>query len=217
MSHLTLESLARLVDEPPMPDEAIHLADCAACRGALTDLRAQSRALGSLPPITPPPAAWEKIAARWSVERAAAARHRRYFIGAARVAAAGALFVLGAGVQWLRADRRTTPDEEVFFLSAGRPRLGEPVHFVLPRRPATLDDAIARVGAAELVYRRALLDYSALARPEPPRDVVARLATLDAIVLTTRTALERAPADPVINTYHLAALAERETLLDQVR
>jgi hypothetical protein len=67
------------------------------------------------------------------------------------------------------------------------------------------------------MYTSALLDYAAITSPQPPRDAVARLATLETIVLTTRTALERAPADPLINSYHLAALAERETLLGQLR
>jgi hypothetical protein len=83
--------------------------------------------------------------------------------------------------------------------------------------PATVEEAIARLRAAELLYHRALLDYSALRNPLPPNDVVARLATLDAIVATTGAALERAPADFVINTYHLAALAERQTLLGQIQ
>jgi hypothetical protein len=87
----------------------------------------------------------------------------------------------------------------------------------LASAPSTIEDAKTRLRVAELFYHRALLDYSALANPIPPRDIVARLAALDAIVLTTGAALERAPADPVINTYHLAALAERSTLLGQIQ
>ena len=43
-----------------------------------------------------------------------------------------------------------------------------------------------------------------------------RLATLDGIVVTTAAALERAPADPVINGYYLAARAQRDALLRTV-
>jgi hypothetical protein len=39
------------------------------------------------------------------------------------------------------------------------------------------------------------------------------MAALESIVLTTRAALNRAPADPVINGYHLTAVAEREAML----
>jgi hypothetical protein len=83
--------------------------------------------------------------------------------------------------------------------------------------PATIEDAKVRLRVAEALYHRALLDFSALANPVPPPDVVARLAALEAIVRTTGAALERAPADPVINSYYLAALAERTTLLSQIQ
>jgi hypothetical protein len=43
-----------------------------------------------------------------------------------------------------------------------------------------------------------------------------RLAALEGIVVTTRAALEAAPADPVINNYHLAAMGQREALLRQL-
>jgi hypothetical protein len=45
---------------------------------------------------------------------------------------------------------------------------------------------------------------------------VSRLAALEGIVLTTRSALREAPADPVINSYHLTALGQRDELLRQI-
>jgi hypothetical protein len=46
---------------------------------------------------------------------------------------------------------------------------------------------------------------------------VSRLAALEGIVLTTRAALDDAPADPVINGYHLTALEQRDAILRQIQ
>src|SRR5687768_12405123 len=95
MSHLTLESLARLVDEDPDSAEAAHLADCVRCRDALGDLRAQTAALGALPAMAPPADAWEKISARVESERVIPAR-RTWPAVAVRAAAAVGIFAVGA-------------------------------------------------------------------------------------------------------------------------
>jgi hypothetical protein len=47
-------------------------------------------------------------------------------------------------------------------------------------------------------------------------DPVARQAALESILLTTNAALREAPADPVINGYHLTALAERDAVLKAI-
>ena len=47
-------------------------------------------------------------------------------------------------------------------------------------------------------------------------DPLNRLAVLEGIVLTTGAALREAPADPVINNYHLTALGQREALIRQI-
>jgi hypothetical protein len=36
-------------------------------------------------------------------------------------------------------------------------------------------------------------------------------------VITTRAALGQAPTDPVINGYHLTALAQRDAMLKQIK
>jgi hypothetical protein len=211
MSHLTPESLARLVDESPTADEAAHVAECPRCRDTLDDLRAQTVALGRLAAVAPPSDAWQKIAARVEADRIAPARSRPN-AGIIRSAAAVALFALGAATGVAVSRARTgaasvpVPAERQ---TPGIVTVAEP--------PATPDAALMRLRIAELMYTSALLDYAAITSPTPPKDAVARLATLETIVLTTRTALERAPTDPLINSYHLAALAERETLLGQLR
>jgi hypothetical protein len=68
---------------------------------------------------------------------------------------------------------------------------------------------------AEAVYRAALARHAELVGvPETPNPA-ARLATLETIVLTTQEGLRQAPADPVINGYHLAAVSQRDATLRQ--
>lgn len=211
MSHLTSESLARLVDESPTVDDKVHLAACSRCSDALDEMRAQTAALGALPVIAPPADAWQTIVARMEADRVMPPRQRWPVGIAARAAAAVIFFALGTatGVAFSRG-----PDSSPLDSTESR-STGTTV--TTASLPTTPDVALARLRIAEMMYTSALLDYAAITSPQPPRDAVARLATLETIVLTTRTALERAPADPLINSYHLAALAERETLLGQLR
>lgn len=210
MSHLTSESLARLVNESPATGEDTHLAACAHCRHALDEMRAQTTALRALPALVPPSDAWEKIAARAEADRMIPPWQRWPFAVAARPVAAALLFSLGiaTGVVLSRGQSSSPSDSAEGGISSA---------VTTAASPTSPDIALARLRIAEVMYTSALLDYAAITSPEPPRDAVARLATLESIVLTTRIALERAPADPLINSYHLAALAERETLLGQLR
>jgi hypothetical protein len=84
-------------------------------------------------------------------------------------------------------------------------------------RPRTAEEAAVLVRDAESIYLDALNRYAQLtAGAEDGIDPLARLAALEGIVLTTREALGRAPADPIINGYHMTALAQREATLRQI-
>ena len=84
------------------------------------------------------------------------------------------------------------------------------------RAATTAEEAVARLRDAERDYLAALNRYSDLnGRPENT-DPLARLAALESIVATTRAALGQAPADPVINGYHLTAVAQRDATLRQL-
>jgi hypothetical protein len=60
------------------------------------------------------------------------------------------------------------------------------------------------------------LDRYMVANGTRATDPAARLAALDNIVFTTAEALNESPADPVINSYHLTALAQRDALIRQI-
>lgn len=264
MSHLSLEDLARLLDEPPSPGEAAHLEACAECRNELEAMRAELRELRRLGPLAPPAGAWDALVARLVREGALAPRSG-WGRPLLRLAAALAIFALGgvagalvrgapaagpvaAPVTGVAATNRppatsaapaagapTAPDLGVLQPPAA-PQPAEPIHVALadpeeedePAEPeATLgtpdaplrtpEDAARAVRSAERAYLAALRRYAELASPTAPeRDAVARLAALESIVLTTRAALNEAPADPIINGYHLAALAQRDAAIRQV-
>lgn len=82
--------------------------------------------------------------------------------------------------------------------------------------PRTAQEAAVLLRDAESAYLDALNRYALLAGTDAEIDPVARLAALEGIVLTTREALGRAPADPIINGYHMTALAQREATLRQI-
>jgi hypothetical protein len=215
MSHLTSESLARLVDESPTTAEQTHLDACDHCREALDAMRMQTIALGALPPLMPPADAWDRIVARIESDRVVPVERRWTAGTATRAAAAIVLFALGAAAGAI-VSRQESPSATAIAEPggvAGSPEFGTSAVLTA----TTPEVALARLRIAEAMYTDALLDYAAITSPEPPKDAVARLATLETIVLTTRTALQRAPGDPLINSYHLAALAERQTLLGQLR
>ncbi|HET7233641.1 MAG TPA: hypothetical protein VFJ16_26770, partial [Longimicrobium sp.] len=88
----------------------------------------------------------------------------------------------------------------------GRPRVTSP-------RVASAERELAE---AEAGYLAALQRYANIADPQSGADAATRMAALERMVSTTRTALESAPDDPVINGYHLAALRERDALRQQM-
>jgi hypothetical protein len=107
MQHLTLEELARLVDEAPEPAEAEHLRDCLVCRRERDAMRAQTSALAALADPEPSPRAWRALEAALTEEglmRPAPARAFRASHPLLRIAAALLLFATGAaaGLSLLR-------------------------------------------------------------------------------------------------------------------
>ncbi|MFW6078700.1 MAG: hypothetical protein ACODAE_03715 [Gemmatimonadota bacterium] len=217
MGHLTPETLARLIDGAADAAEAAHLRACDACRHELAAFREQTDTLGELPDPPLPAGSWARLEERLETEGllsgADAATRRRAF-GAPdwmRLAASIVLFLIGGltgfalrgvadpadGGESLDVRAATTAGEAEVAGAGGSP-----------------EDAVRTLEVAEANYRAALARFSELTdRPASTVDPVARLAALEGIVLTTREALRQAPADPLINGYHLAAAAERDAMI----
>lgn len=201
MHHLTLEEIARLVDEPPTDIEANHLVACERCAAELEGMRAQVTGLARLTdPLIP---AAVDAAVRDVVRREveSAGRVSRASGSWIRIAASVAIFVIGAA----------TGTFVIAPATSAISTIGEP-----PGRYGDVMDPAGRLAAAEADYLEALASYARATQTSDGLDPLNRLAALEGIVLTTRAALRDAPADPVINTYHLAALGERDALLRQI-
>jgi hypothetical protein len=209
MQHLTLETLARLVDESPDRREQAHLDGCAGCRAELEALEEQCRALAALPSLVPGPDHWPELRSR--LQREGMLRERHFPRPAVRrVAAAALLFLAGGGTGYaLRGP--TLPGS-----TADPPVLAVEENSQAPD-PTALPgpDAGRDVETAGEAFMAALDHYMASTGVEVA-DPAARLAALDNIVLTTAEALNEAPTDPIISGYHLSALAQRNAVLRQL-
>jgi hypothetical protein len=263
MPHLTLEAIARLVDEQAAASEAAHLETCAHCRQELEDMRADAAVLAALPPIDPPAGEWAVIESRLAAE--GLVRHRLAFpdwrTGLLRMAAAIAVFLMGtaAGAAWLgggdagtpaavtanddRAvaprmapgeslERQATPrtaDSGAQLVasepSPAAPRIELPAGlrsnpqlaaFLAGEPPRDYAEAVSFYREAEGLYLGALTRMAELGGGNDYGDPYARLAALEAITSITRAALGQAPADPVLNGYHVTALAQRDATLRQI-
>lgn len=197
--HLNDEDLARLVDEDPTEEEVAHLELCASCTSEIAAIRAQTQALASLPDREPPPRLAHRLQAGLAVEGLLlSTRSRRQSL--LRIAASVAIFAAGGLAGFLG---RGAAGSDVAVGAVGSP-------------PATVTEAAQRLQQAESAYTAALTAYAQLGGNLPAADPVSRLAALEGIVLTTRAALNEAPADPVINGYHLTALEQRDAILRQL-
>ena len=208
MQHLSEEAIARLVDEAPAEGEALHLEMCGECRTELEGMIEQTRALEALPELVPPPGAWPAIQDRLREDQLLTEwMSRSVWLGwPARVAAGLALFLAGTatGALALRGDGQT----------ATAPAAAVATRPVAEATAAQLEQ---RLRAAEAEYVSLLTADSQATGASRTVDPLNRLAALEGIVLTTRAALEEAPADPVINGYHLTALEQRDAILRQIQ
>jgi hypothetical protein len=268
MSHLSLETIARLVDEQPSALDSAHLDACAKCRAELVSMREDVASLAALPDMTPSPDAWRDIEARLEAEGLLRAKRdiipirSRSYVPLARAAAVAVIFVGGAlvgrtmasagprGIDTRTADANaantstqapvtasnatsdvTAPTPEtalppapgatessrsVQLASTGNAQRGNAQRGGDSADNAAGDGSLRELRAAEDKYFSALSRYSEKEGTETA-DPNARLAALEGIVLTTRAALAQAPTDPVINGYHLTALAQRDAMLKQIK
>lgn len=205
MSHLNLETLARIADGPVTDAEAAHLDGCPACREELERMREQTAALGELPDPAPPPGLWNRVEADLDRSPDRSRRSAPWL----RAAAAVAVFAVGSVSGWtLRGSASSDATPATVAERAGSP-FGD---------PAGSDDPATRLRRAEDAYVRAVTEYLDAHPEAAPASVVPyeRMAALQGIALTARAALEQAPEDPVIGGYYRAAVSQQRALMSNV-
>lgn len=201
MEHLTLETMARLVDEPALPEEAKHLAECRGCAGELAALREQTEALGGLPEIMPPQGDWDVLEAELRSEGLVRDPSLARTLGLARTpawmpAAAAIVLFLGGTAVGAGVASRGGPDAPAM------------------ARAGTVEDAASAVRVAEQQYVSAVSRYRELLGRDggdPTMvDPISRYAALEHLVSVSQAAVRQAPGDPFLNGFLASALAERE-------
>ncbi len=211
MEHLTIETLARLVDEPARPDEAKHLATCAACASELAALAAQTESLAALPEILPPKGDWEVLKAQLRSEGLVRDPGLFQRLGLTRTpawmpaAAAIVIFLGGAGVG---------------AALTSRGGVGEAVATDAALAAVSVEDAASAVRAAEQEYVTAVSRYRQLMEQQggggATVDPITRYAALEHLVSVSQAAVRQAPGDPFLNGFLASALAERDAAARQV-
>ena len=207
MSHLDLDTLARLVDEAPPTLEREHRDVCATCRTELDLLRGQSLALGQLPDLRPPQGDWAVLEARLMSE--GLLRHERSLLAATpgwmKAAATILLFLGGTGLGMAL-------DGGPMGAAQGGAS-GGPFSLAAAEPARTLDEAEAAVRFAERQYMDALVQYRQLSQQDAGVGAASpetRLAAVELLVAAGQAAVEQVPTDPVLNGFLASALAERQ-------
>lgn len=232
MSHLSIDRLAAIADDTPTADEATHIAGCWDCRAEVAAFRRLARMSAMAPIPMEPLTAWSTLAPQLRVEGIIVDAPRTpTFAGGApvvplmdrrprtqvwmlRAAAALALVVGGAfvgrataGVPFSTGPFGTVPVE-------GRPIAAAPAF-------RSANDAMQVLTSAQQQYQDAA---AFLASQDTSSRFVGmnqdlyqtRLDALDEIAAATRSALYRAPQDPMLNQYYLTTLGAREATLRQI-
>jgi len=234
MSHLSTDRLAAIADDTPTPDEATHLAGCWDCRAEVTAYRRLARLSAMAPTPMEPLTAWSKLApqlradglirdgARGGVYGGAVttveptvlpfptARRSGLAVWVTRLAAGFALLAGGAAV-----GRYTSPTVEPTAFTPTEIASTPSSSFQTP------EEALAVLNTAQAQYQSAA---AFLATSDTGSRFVgmnqdnyrARLAALDEIAATTRSALYRTPHDPMLNQYYLTTLGAREATLREI-
>ena len=213
MEHLTHDTLARLVDERPNPDEREHIKSCRCCAEALRAFRLQSDALGGLAALRPPPGDWESLEARLVSEGLVRTPEtfRRFGVAAApawmQAAAAAVVFLGGTGFGLTLTNG--APSDELSPESRSLPT----------SQISSAEEAVRAVELAEREYLQALAGYRQwTGRSDGPRvaDPLSLLTALEGMLVASQEALRVAPADPVFNGFLVNVLAERQEVLRQI-
>jgi len=242
MLHLPAERLIELGEAEPTNTELAHLGACAECERerrayrALRDLAA-AEAEGTSARLT----SWDSLSAALKDEglitrkqaavltltppgTPAVARPRRRFQASEwGLRAAAALLLVAGGVAigkstgGAAAPGATVAEQTQPAATADAP-LGLASNFSVSYTSNA--EALAALYRAQREYERAatfLMTNNPVGDETDPDVYRARLAALDNVMQASMTALEGAPADPVLNRYYIAAAGARESTLRQLQ
>jgi hypothetical protein len=226
MEHLSLETLARLVDDVPDRGEAEHLARCRRCRDELEALRNQTVGLSHLPDLRPPREGWSRLEGRLKAEGLirGGSHGSRSPVPWLQAAAAAVLLLVGTGMG-LGIAHMGGPDRSRDGIVAGGTLEGFPLGALAvldqgtPEPDLTLEEAEALVRLTEEWYRTALVRYRERLQTEegPGRGTesnpMTRVAALEALLAASRVAVREAPTDPFLNGLLVNMRAERDAAL----
>jgi hypothetical protein len=233
MSHLSTDRLAAIADDTPTASEATHLAGCWDCRAEVAAYRRLARMSAMAPIPMEPLTAWSRLAPQLRAEG--------IIVDAQRLERPITNVVVGGGASVVPShDRR--PRAQVWMLRAaaglalvigggflGRISAGVPMgtgrSSLQPLASASAfrsaDEALRTLTSAQQQYQDAA---AFLASQDSSSRFIGmnqdlyqtRLAALDEIAAATRSALYRAPQDPMLNQYYLTTLGAREATLRQI-
>ena len=228
MSHLPTERLAALADDAPTTEELAHLASCELCareRANYTVLLANAGEEYSR--IGAPLTSWESLRRALlddGIIDAGRADHvvsfggrRRSGMRAVWQAAAAVLLVAGgvaAGRLTAGVGNRAADSGSSGAVVAPNNNPAQAVAF------SDVDEARRGLRQGEALYQSATAYLAAhdttLEAQDSPAAMRTRLAALDVVDETMREAMHHAPADPVINSYYLNAIGQKEATLQQL-
>lgn len=245
MLHLPADRLIELGESEPTNTELAHLGACSECereRQAYRALRGLAAAEGTR--VTAPLTSWDALSSALRDEGlltrtnvpvlsltppgtpAVARPPRRFRGGEWALRAAAAIFFLAGGIVIGRSSGGaafpvTSTVEAApttsFPASADAP-VGLASNFSVSYTSNA--EALAALYRAQREYERAatfLMTNNPVGDETEPDVYRARLAALDNVMQASMTALEDAPADPVINRYYIAAAGARESTLRQLQ
>ena len=243
MLHLPADRLIELGESEPTNTELAHLGACAECereRRAYATLRGLAAAEGAR--VTEPLTSWDALSAALRDEglitrtgvpiltltppgTPAVARPRRRFpVGEWGLRAAAAIFFLAGGVVIGRATGgaalpiASVSETPATAAPVAEGSVGLASNFSVSYTSNA--EALAALYRAQREYERAatfLMTNNPVGDDTKPDVYRARLAALDNVMQASMTALEDAPADPVINRYYIAAAGARESTLRQLQ
>lgn len=242
MLHLPADRLIELGESEPTNTELAHLGACSECereRLAYRALRGLAAAEGAR--ATAPLTSWDSLSSALRDEglitrtgtpvltiappgAPAVARPRRFRGGEWALRAAAAVFFLAGGI----VIGRSSGWGAVPVTVEAAPTTSSPASADAPVGLASNfsvsytsnAEALAALYRAQREYERAatfLMTNNPVGDETEPDVYRARLAALDNVMQASMTALEDAPADPVINRYYIAAAGARESTLRQLQ